>query len=64
MFQSLHQLQETCGNGRKLEKVISLEKISLVIVMHIKIEMTWALYKFLITLLYYDVLLITSQHSF
>jgi hypothetical protein len=40
MFQSFHQLQETCGNGRKLEKVISLEKFSLVIVMHLKIEMT------------------------
>jgi hypothetical protein len=34
------QLQETCGNGRKLDKVISLEKFSLVIVMHLKIEMT------------------------
>jgi hypothetical protein len=40
MFQSFHQLQETCENGRKLEKVISLEEFSLVIVMHLKIEMT------------------------
>jgi hypothetical protein len=45
MFQSFHQLQETCENGKKTWKIISLEEFSLVIVMHLKIEMTWALYK-------------------